>query len=37
MWLRIQLDPDYRLIDTAASYGNEGAVGKAVKNSGVNR
>lgn len=27
----------YRLIDTAASYGNEEAVGKAVKNSGVNR
>ena len=26
----------YRLIDTAASYGNEEAVGKAVKNSGVN-
>lgn len=27
----------YRLIDTAASYGNEEAVGKAVKNSGVSR
>lgn len=27
----------YRLIDTAASYGNEEAVGKAIKNSGVNR
>lgn len=27
----------YRLIDTAASYGNEEAVGKAVKNSGINR
>lgn len=27
----------YRLIDTAASYGNEGAVGNAVKQSGVRR
>lgn len=27
----------YRLIDTAASYGNEEAVGKAIKSSGVNR
>lgn len=27
----------YRLIDTAASYGNEEAVGNAIKNSGVNR
>lgn len=27
----------YRLIDTAASYGNEAAVGKAIKNSGVPR
>src|SRR5678815_3603084 len=27
----------YRLIDTAASYGNEGAVGKAIKRSGVPR
>lgn len=27
----------YRLIDTAASYGNEEAVGKAIKTSGVNR
>jgi 2,5-diketo-D-gluconate reductase A len=27
----------YRLIDTAASYGNEEAVGKAIKNSGVPR
>ncbi|MCL4468634.1 MAG: aldo/keto reductase, partial [Deltaproteobacteria bacterium] len=25
----------YRLIDTAASYGNEEAVGKAIKRSGV--
>lgn len=37
MWLRMQLDTDYHLIDTVASYGNEGAVGKADKNSGVNR
>lgn len=27
----------YRLIDTAAAYGNEEAVGKAIKKSGVNR
>jgi 2,5-diketo-D-gluconate reductase A len=27
----------YRLIDTAASYGNEEAVGKAIKNSGIKR
>jgi 2,5-diketo-D-gluconate reductase A len=27
----------YRLIDTAASYGNEEAVGKAIQNSGVKR
>src|SRR6185295_7330329 len=27
----------YRLIDTAASYGNEEAVGKAIKRSGVQR
>lgn len=27
----------YRLIDTASSYGNEEAVGKAIKNSGVDR
>lgn len=27
----------YRLIDTAAAYGNEGAVGKAIKRSGVAR
>src|SRR5512147_2085227 len=27
----------YRLIDTAASYGNEEAVGKAIKQSGVAR
>lgn len=27
----------YRLIDTAASYGNEVAVGKAIKNSGIAR
>ena len=27
----------YRLIDTAASYGNEAAVGRAIKNSGIPR
>ncbi|MBK9488247.1 MAG: aldo/keto reductase [Haliscomenobacter sp.] len=31
------LSVGYRLVDTAASYGNEEAVGKAVKNSGVPR
>lgn len=31
------IDTGYRLLDTAASYGNEQAVGNAIKNSGVNR
>ena len=31
------LDTGYRLIDTAASYGNEEAVGRAIKRSGVAR
>lgn len=31
------LKTGYRLIDTAACYGNERAVGKAVKNSGIDR
>jgi diketogulonate reductase-like aldo/keto reductase len=31
------IDTGYRLIDTAASYGNEEAVGKAIKRSGVSR
>lgn len=31
------LDVGYRLIDTAASYGNEAAVGSAIKRSGVPR
>ena len=31
------IETGYRLIDTAASYGNEEAVGKAIKNSGVKR
>lgn len=31
------IDTGYRLIDTAASYGNEQAVGNAIKNSGVAR
>ena len=29
------IETGYRLIDTAASYGNEEAVGKAIKSSGV--
>jgi 2,5-diketo-D-gluconate reductase A len=31
------LDVGYRLIDTAASYGNEGAVGNAIRESGIPR
>ncbi|MCO6532799.1 aldo/keto reductase [Lactobacillus sp.] len=31
------LDAGYRLIDTASSYGNEGAVGRAIKQSGITR
>ncbi|MDH5105037.1 aldo/keto reductase [Lentilactobacillus diolivorans] len=31
------IDSGYRLIDTAASYGNEEAVGKAIKRSGIAR
>ncbi|MGM9892573.1 aldo/keto reductase [Limosilactobacillus sp.] len=31
------LEVGYRLIDTAAAYGNEAAVGNAIKKSGVNR
>ena len=31
------LEAGYRLIDTAASYGNEEAVGKAIQNSGIPR
>lgn len=31
------IETGYRLIDTAASYQNEAAVGRAIKNSGVNR
>ena len=31
------IDVGYRLIDTAACYGNEQAVGRAVKESGVAR
>lgn len=31
------IDAGYRLIDTAASYQNEGAVGKGIRNSGVTR
>ena len=35
--VRKALRAGYRLIDTAAAYGNEEAVGKAVKNSGLSR
>lgn len=31
------IEVGYRLIDTAASYGNEVAVGNAIKKSGVSR
>src|SRR5689334_25429518 len=35
--VRDAIDVGYRLIDTAASYGNEEAVGNAIKASGVTR
>src|SRR6185312_9552877 len=35
--VRDAIDVGYRLIDTAQSYGNEEAVGKAIKNSSVKR
>jgi diketogulonate reductase-like aldo/keto reductase len=35
--VRTALDAGYRHIDTAAAYGNEGAVGKAIKESGIDR
>lgn len=35
--MRDAIDVGYRLIDTAASYGNEEAVGKAVRECGVPR
>ena len=35
--VRDVIDIGYRLIDTAASYGNEEAVGNAIKASGVRR
>ena len=35
--VRDAIEVGYRLIDTAQSYGNEEAVGKAIKSSGVNR
>lgn len=31
------IEAGYRLIDTAAAYGNEEAVGRAIKNSGIDR
>jgi len=35
--VRDALDVGYRLLDTAASYGNEEAVGSAIRNSGIDR
>lgn len=35
--VRDALDVGYRLLDTAASYGNEAAVGAAVRSSGIDR
>jgi 2,5-diketo-D-gluconate reductase A len=35
--VRDAIDVGYRLIDTAASYGNEESVGNAIKKSGVAR
>jgi 2,5-diketo-D-gluconate reductase A len=35
--VRDAIDVGYRLLDTAASYGNEQAVGEAIRNHGVNR
>jgi len=35
--VRDALDVGYRLLDTAASYGNETAVGAAIRGSGINR
>lgn len=35
--VRDALDVGYRLLDTAASYGNEEAVGTAIKSSGIDR
>src|SRR4051794_9853075 len=31
------IETGYRLLDTAASYGNEQAVGNTIKNSGIDR
>ncbi|KGF77133.1 aldo/keto reductase [Lactococcus lactis] len=35
--VKLALSNGYRLIDTASSYGNEKAVGEAIKESGINR
>lgn len=35
--VRDAIDVGYRLLDTAASYGNEGAVGAAIRASGIDR
>ena len=35
--VRDAIDVGYRLLDTAASYGNEAAVGNAINNHGIDR
>ena len=35
--IRMGLEAGYRLLDTAWQYGNEGEVGKAVRESGIDR
>ena len=35
--VRDAIDVGYRLLDTAASYGNEESVGAAIKNHGIDR
>ena len=35
--VRDAIDVGYRLLDTATSYGNEGAVGNAIRNHGIDR
>ena len=35
--VRDAIDVGYRLLDTAASYGNEEAVGAAIRNHGIDR
>ena len=35
--IQAALKNGYRLLDSAVNYENEGAVGRAIKNSGINR